>query len=70
MEKIKMTHKLLKGRDLSQFKYYLRKRLGAEYVELPDAVLLEIVNKNVGFEYISRRAIRVQKYYMRRILGT
>jgi hypothetical protein len=42
--------------------------LGAEDIELPDHDLLELVIRNVGLEYISRRAIRVQKYYMRRCL--
>jgi hypothetical protein len=30
--------------------------------------LLELVIRDVGLEYMSRRAIRVQKYYMRRSL--
>jgi hypothetical protein len=35
-------------------------------LEIPDHDLPELVIRNVGLEYISRRAIRLQKYYMRR----
>jgi hypothetical protein len=44
----------------------LRKRLDAEDAELPDNNLLELVIRCIGLEYIPRRIIRVQKYYMRR----
>jgi hypothetical protein len=67
-DKSKMLQTLLKGRALSQFDHHLRKRLGAEDIELPDHDLLELVIRGVGLEYISRRAIRVQKYYMMRCL--
>jgi hypothetical protein len=67
-DKSKMLQTLLKGRALSQFEHHLRKCLGAEDIELPDHDLLELVIRDVGLEYISRRAIRVQKYYMRRCL--
>jgi hypothetical protein len=63
-----MLRTLLKGRDLSQFEYHLRKLLGAEDIELPDHDLLKLVIRDVRLEYISRHAIRVQKYYMRRSL--
>ena len=33
-----------------------------------DHELLELVIRDLGLDYISRRAIRVQKYYMRRFL--
>ena len=44
----------------------MRKRLDAEDAELPDNDLIELVIRDIGLEYIPRRAIRVQKYYMRR----
>jgi hypothetical protein len=53
---------------LSQFEHHLRKHLEAEDIELPDHDLLELVIRDVGLEYIFRRAIRVQKYYLRRCL--
>jgi hypothetical protein len=68
LEKTKMLRTLLKGRTLSKFEYHLRNRLGAEDVALADYDILEIVIRDVGLEYIFRRAIRLQKYYMRRCL--
>jgi hypothetical protein len=38
LEKTKMLCTLLKGRALSQFEYYLRNRLGAEDIALPDCL--------------------------------
>jgi hypothetical protein len=67
-DKSKMLRTLLKGRSLSQFEHHLRKRLGAEDIELPDHDLLELIIRDLGIEYISRRAIRVKKYYMRSCL--
>jgi hypothetical protein len=67
-DKSKMLRTLLKGMALSQFEHHLRKRLGVEDIELPDHDFLELVIRDVGLEYISRRAIRAQKYYMRRFL--
>jgi hypothetical protein len=58
----------LKGRALSQFEYHLRKVLEAEDAELCDPDLLELVIRDVGLRYISRHAMKVQKYYMRRCL--
>ena len=46
----------------------MKKRLDAEDAELPDNDLIELVIRDIGLEYIPRRAIRVQKYYMRRRL--
>ena len=40
--------------------------LDDEDAELPDIDLLELVIRDIGLEYIPRRTIRVQKYYMRR----
>jgi hypothetical protein len=67
-ERTKMIRMLLKGRALAQFDYHLNKRVFAEDIELPDHELLELVMRGLGLDYISRRAIRVQKYYMRRCL--
>ena len=65
-DKTKMFRTLLKGQALSYFKHHLRRRLDAEDAELPDNDLIELVIRDIGLEYIPRRAIRVQKYYMRR----
>jgi len=67
-ERTKMLWTLLKGRALAQFDYHLSKQIRAEDIELPDHELLELVIKDLGLDYISRHAIRVQKYYMRRCL--
>jgi hypothetical protein len=40
--------------------------LEAEDSHVPDNELIELVLRDVGLEYIPKRAIRVQKYYMRR----
>jgi hypothetical protein len=39
-----------------------------EDFEVADHELLELVIRDVGLDYISKRASRVQKYYMRRCL--
>jgi hypothetical protein len=51
---------------LYYFEHNLRRRLEAEGSELPENELTELVLRDVGLEYIPKRAIRVQKYYMRR----
>ena len=61
-ERTKMLRTLLKERALAQFDYHLSKRVRAEYIEFPDHDLLELVLRDLGLDYISRRAIRVQKY--------
>jgi hypothetical protein len=45
------------------------RRLEAEYSEIPDNELIELVLREVGLEYIPKRSIRVQKYYMRHPRG-
>ena len=65
-DKTKMFRNLLKGQALSYFEYQLRKRLDAEDSDISDKDLLEIVIRDIGLEYIPKRAICVQKYYMRR----
>jgi hypothetical protein len=65
-EKSKMVRTLLKGQALSYFKHHLKRRMDTEDAELPDNMLLELVMRDVGLEYIPKSAIRAQKYYMRR----
>jgi hypothetical protein len=64
-DKNRMFRTLLKGQALSYFEHNLMRRLEAEDSEVPDNELIELVLRNVGLEYISKRAIHVQKYYMR-----
>jgi hypothetical protein len=45
------------------------RRLEAEDLEVPDNELIELVLRDVGLEYIPKRAIPVQKYYMRQSRG-
>jgi hypothetical protein len=59
---------ILKGRALYLFYYHLSKRCIGEDIETTDQELLELVIRGVGLDYISRRAIRLQKHYMRRCL--
>jgi hypothetical protein len=56
----------LKGQALPYLEHHLEKRLDAENAEFPDNDILELVIRDIDLEYIPRRAIRVQKYYMRR----
>jgi hypothetical protein len=42
------------------------RRLEVEDSDVPDNELIEIVLRDVGLEYIPKRAIHMQKYYMRR----
>jgi hypothetical protein len=41
------------------------RRLQADDSEVLDNKLIELVLRDVGLEYIAKRAICVQKYYMR-----
>jgi hypothetical protein len=59
----------LKGQALSYFEHHLMRRLEAEDSEVPDNELIQLVLRDVGLEYIPKRAIRVQKYYMRQPRG-
>jgi hypothetical protein len=43
-------------------------RLEAEDSEVPDNVIIEIILRDVGLEYIPKRTICVKKYYMRQSL--
>jgi hypothetical protein len=47
---------------LSYFEHHLMRMLEAEDSEVPDNELIEIVLRDVGLEYIPKRAIHVKKY--------
>jgi hypothetical protein len=66
-DKTKMFRTLLKCQALSYFEHHLMRRLEAEDSDVPDNQLIELVLKQLymGLEYIPKRAICVQKYYMR-----
>jgi hypothetical protein len=68
-DKTRMFQTLLKGQALSYFEHHLMKRLEAEDSDVPDNELIELVLRDVGLEYILKRSIRVQKYYMRQTRG-
>jgi hypothetical protein len=64
-DKTRMFQTLLKGQALSHFEHHLMRRLEAEDSDVLDNELIELVLRDVGLEYIPKRAIRVQKYYRR-----
>jgi hypothetical protein len=68
-DKTSMFRTLLKGQALSYFEHHLRRMVEAEDPELPENELIELVFRDVGLEYIPKRAVRVQKYYMRQPRG-
>jgi hypothetical protein len=68
-DKTRMSWTLLKGQALSYVEHHLMRRLEAEDSEVPDIELIELVLRDVGLEYIPKRAIRLQKYYMRQRMG-
>jgi hypothetical protein len=55
---------LLKRQVLSYFEHHLMRRLEAEDSEVTDNELIKLVLRDVGLEYIPKRTIHVQKYYM------
>jgi hypothetical protein len=65
-DKTRMFRTLLKGQALFYFEHHLMRRLEAEDSDVPDNELIELVLRDVGLEYIPKRAICVQKYYMKR----
>jgi hypothetical protein len=65
-DKTKMFRTLLKGQALSYFEHHLMRRLEAEDSEVLENELIELVLRDVDLEYISKRAICMQTYYMRR----
>jgi hypothetical protein len=64
-DKIRMFQTLLKGQALSYFEHHLMRSVEAEDLEVPDNELIELVLRDVGLEYIPKRTIHVQTYYMR-----
>jgi hypothetical protein len=68
-DKTRMFQTLLKGQALSYFEHHCMRRLEAEDSDVPDNVLIELVLRDAGLEYIPNRTIRVQKYYMRQPRG-
>jgi hypothetical protein len=68
-DKTKMFWTLLMGQPLSYFKHHLMRRLEAEDSDDPDNELIDQVLRDVGLEYIPKRAISMKKYYMRQPRG-
>jgi hypothetical protein len=64
-DKTRMFWTLLKGQVLSHFEHHLMRRLEVEDSDVPDNELIELVLRHLGLEYNLKRAIHVQKYYMR-----
>jgi hypothetical protein len=60
-----MFQTLLKGQALSHFEHHLMTRLEAEDSDIPDNELIKLVIRDVGFEYIPKRAIREKKHHMK-----
>jgi hypothetical protein len=67
--KTRMFRTLLKGQALSYFEHHLGSRLEAEDSDVPDNELIALILRDVSLEYIPKRAICVQKYYMRQQRG-
>jgi hypothetical protein len=63
-DKTRMFRTLLKSQALSYFEHHLMRRLEAEDSDVPDNKLIELVLRDVGLEYFSKRAINIQKYYI------
>jgi hypothetical protein len=68
-DKTRMFRTLLKGQALSYFEHHLMRRLEEEDSEVLDNDLIELFLRDVDLEYIPKRAIRVQKYYMSQYRG-
>jgi predicted RNA-binding protein associated with RNAse of E/G family len=68
-DKTRMFWTLLKGQALFYFEHHLMRRLEAEESDVPDNELIELVLRDVGLEYIPKRAIHMQKYSMRHPRG-
>jgi hypothetical protein len=68
-DKTRMFRTLLKDQALSYFEHHLMRKLEAEDSEVPDNELMKLVLRDVDLEYIPKRAIHVQKYYMRQPRG-
>jgi hypothetical protein len=59
-DKTKMLWILLKGQGLSYFEHDLMRGLNAEDSDVPDNELIELVLRDVGLEFILKRAICVE----------
>jgi hypothetical protein len=68
-DKTRIFWTLLKGEALSYFEHHLMRRLETEDSDVPDNEPIELVLSDVGLEYIPKRGIQVQKYYMRQPRG-
>jgi hypothetical protein len=64
-DKTRMFQTLLKDQALSYFEHHLMRRLEIEDSDVHDNELIELVLRDVGLEYIPKRTIQVQKYYIR-----
>jgi hypothetical protein len=59
----RMLRTLLKAQALSYFQHHLMRRLEAEDSQIPDNKLIKLLLRDVGLEYIPKRAIHMQNYY-------
>jgi hypothetical protein len=50
---------------LSYFEHHLSRKVVADNSELTENQTIELVLRDIGLEYISKPAIRVQNYYIR-----
>jgi hypothetical protein len=66
-DKTRVFWTLLKVQALSYFEHHLMRRLEAEDLDVPDNELIELVLRDVGLEYIPKRAIRLKTYYMKQV---
>jgi hypothetical protein len=57
--KNRMFRTLLKGQALSYFEHHLMRRLEAEDSHVPENEVIELVLRDMGLEYIPKRAIRI-----------
>jgi hypothetical protein len=64
-DKTRMFRNLVKGQALSYFEHHLMRRLEAEDSDVLDYEVIELVLKDVSLEYIPKRSICIQNYYMR-----
>jgi hypothetical protein len=69
-DKTRVFRTLLKVQGLSYFEHHLIRRLEAEDSEVMDNELIELVLRDGDLEYISKHAIRVQKYHMRKEISS
>jgi hypothetical protein len=69
-DKNRMFRTFLKGQALFYFEHHLRRRLKAEDSDISDNELIEPVHTHIGLEYIPKRAIIVQKLYLRQLSGS